>query len=248
MTSCLVACSYHVWPLRNDGRSSQMSFITIWRPLWSILYTFKDLAVWILLAYNVWRHEAIYHKLWAMSKARKQKHKGCHATHQQPSDWALWCLGNRLYGSISPIKVVWVHLGGSWLHLQVGRGITLQTRRQHQFKEDVWRNHISKIGVPRVVISDGGAHFIDKRFKQYLSKHGIHHNVATPTILRQVVKQRLPTSKSRIFFRKQLMRWEQHGKTSYPMHSGHTGQHTRPQLECLRINWCTGTLATYLLN
>ncbi|XP_021321692.1 uncharacterized protein LOC110437546 [Sorghum bicolor] len=37
-----------------------------------------------------------------------------------------------------------------------------------------------RFGVPRVVISDGGAHFIDKRFKQYLSRHGIRHNVATP--------------------------------------------------------------------
>jgi len=25
-------------------------------------------------------------------------------------------------------------------------------------------------------------------------------------------------------------------------------QHTRPQLECLHTNWCTGRLATYLLN
>ena len=30
-----------------------------------------------------------------------------------------------------------------------------------------------RFGVPRVVISDGGAHFIDKRFKQYLSKLGV---------------------------------------------------------------------------
>jgi transposase InsO family protein len=37
-----------------------------------------------------------------------------------------------------------------------------------------------RFGVPRIVISDGGSHFINKRFKQYLSKHGIHHNVATP--------------------------------------------------------------------
>ena len=37
-----------------------------------------------------------------------------------------------------------------------------------------------RFGVPRVVISDGGAHFIDKRFKHYISKHGIRHNVATP--------------------------------------------------------------------
>jgi len=35
-------------------------------------------------------------------------------------------------------------------------------------------------GVPRIVISVGGSHFIDKRFEQYLSKHGIRHNVATP--------------------------------------------------------------------
>ena len=34
--------------------------------------------------------------------------------------------------------------------------------------------------VPRIVISDGGFHFIDKRFEQYLSKHGIHHNIASP--------------------------------------------------------------------
>jgi hypothetical protein len=38
----------------------------------------------------------------------------------------------------------------------------------------------SRLGVPRIVISDGGSHFIDKRFKQYLSKHGIRHNVAIP--------------------------------------------------------------------
>jgi hypothetical protein len=38
----------------------------------------------------------------------------------------------------------------------------------------------SRFGVPRMVISDGGSHFNDKGFQWYLSKHGIHHNVATP--------------------------------------------------------------------
>jgi transposase InsO family protein len=37
-----------------------------------------------------------------------------------------------------------------------------------------------RFAVPRIVISDGGSHFIDKRFENYLSKHGICHNVATP--------------------------------------------------------------------
>jgi hypothetical protein len=36
-----------------------------------------------------------------------------------------------------------------------------------------------RFGIPRIVISDGGSHFIDKRFDNYLSKHGIRHNVAT---------------------------------------------------------------------
>jgi len=34
--------------------------------------------------------------------------------------------------------------------------------------------------VLRIVISDRGSHFIDKCFEQYLSKHGIRHNLATP--------------------------------------------------------------------
>jgi transposase InsO family protein len=34
--------------------------------------------------------------------------------------------------------------------------------------------------VPRMVISDEGIHFTDKKFYTYLMKHGIHHNVATP--------------------------------------------------------------------
>jgi transposase InsO family protein len=38
----------------------------------------------------------------------------------------------------------------------------------------------SRFGVPRMVISNGGSHFIDKGFQRYFSRHGIHHNVATP--------------------------------------------------------------------
>ena len=35
-------------------------------------------------------------------------------------------------------------------------------------------------GVPRVVISDGGSHFIDKTFNKCLSELGVDHWVATP--------------------------------------------------------------------
>ena len=37
-----------------------------------------------------------------------------------------------------------------------------------------------RFGVPRMVSSDGGTHFTDNNFHNYLSKHGIHHNIATP--------------------------------------------------------------------
>jgi hypothetical protein len=37
-----------------------------------------------------------------------------------------------------------------------------------------------RFGVPRMVISDGGSHFIDKHFRKYLLNHGIHHNIAIP--------------------------------------------------------------------
>jgi transposase InsO family protein len=47
---------------------------------------------------------------------------------------------------------------------------------KRMFKEIIFL----RFGTPRMVISDGGSHFIDKSFQQYLAKHGIHHNVGTP--------------------------------------------------------------------
>jgi len=37
-----------------------------------------------------------------------------------------------------------------------------------------------RFGVPRVVISDGGSHFINKLFESLLKKNGVKHKVATP--------------------------------------------------------------------
>ena len=37
-----------------------------------------------------------------------------------------------------------------------------------------------QFGVPRIVISDGGTHFINKIFDGLLKKNGIQHRVATP--------------------------------------------------------------------
>ena len=37
-----------------------------------------------------------------------------------------------------------------------------------------------RFGVPRVFISDGGSHFIEKSFESLLKKYGVHHRIATP--------------------------------------------------------------------
>jgi transposase InsO family protein len=35
-------------------------------------------------------------------------------------------------------------------------------------------------GTPRMVVSDGGSHFIDKTFRAFLRELGAKHNIATP--------------------------------------------------------------------
>src|ERR1051325_2378782 len=37
-----------------------------------------------------------------------------------------------------------------------------------------------RFGVPRLVISDGGSHFISKVFDKLLAKYGVRHRVVTP--------------------------------------------------------------------
>ena len=74
--------------------------------------------------------------------------------------------------------------------------------------------------IPRMVISDG--HFTNKNFHNYLLRHGIRHNIATPYHLRQVAKQKHRTNKSRIFYRRRSTRWGLHGRIDYPMCCGHT--------------------------
>jgi hypothetical protein len=37
-----------------------------------------------------------------------------------------------------------------------------------------------RFGTPRIVISDGGSHFIDNIFRKYLASLGVNHRIATP--------------------------------------------------------------------
>ena len=41
-------------------------------------------------------------------------------------------------------------------------------------------NILSRFGMPKAIISDGGTHFCDKPFEALLAKYGVKHKVATP--------------------------------------------------------------------
>ncbi|RVX05697.1 Retrovirus-related Pol polyprotein from transposon 17.6 [Vitis vinifera] len=41
-------------------------------------------------------------------------------------------------------------------------------------------DYVSKFGVPKAIISDGGTHFCNKPFETLLAKYGVKHKVATP--------------------------------------------------------------------
>ena len=47
---------------------------------------------------------------------------------------------------------------------------------KRMFKEIIFL----RFGTPRMVISDGGTHFTNKKFHLYLQNQGIRHNVTTP--------------------------------------------------------------------
>ena len=52
-----------------------------------------------------------------------------------------------------------------------------------------------RFGTPRMVISDGGSHFIDKTFRAFLRELGAKHNIDTRTILKLAVRQKLQINK-----------------------------------------------------
>jgi hypothetical protein len=104
----------------------------------------------------------------------------CHATHQQPPDRALRCLGYQLHGIIPKVKelgeyiLVAVDYVSKWVETMPCRATDAKNSKK-MFEETIF----PCFGVPRMVISDGGTHFTNKNFHKYLLRHGICHNVAT---------------------------------------------------------------------
>jgi transposase InsO family protein len=62
-----------------------------------------------------------------------------------------------------------------WVHAMLCRANDARNSKK-MFEEIIFL----RFRVLRMVISDGGTHFIDKGFHRYLMKHGIRHNIVTP--------------------------------------------------------------------
>jgi len=84
-----------------------------------------------------------------------------------------------------------------------------------------------RYGIPKVVISDGGSHFINKVFEGLLRKHGVKHKVATPYHLRLVVKRKYQTDRSRLYSQKLLVSQEGIGQLNLMRLYWPTEPHTK---------------------
>jgi transposase InsO family protein len=58
-----------------------------------------------------------------------------------------------------------------------GFGVAADARNSKKMFQEII---FPRFGVPRVVISDGGSHLVDKTFRKCLNELGVNHWVATP--------------------------------------------------------------------
>ncbi|CAA7040425.1 unnamed protein product [Microthlaspi erraticum] len=73
----------------------------------------------------------------------------------------------------------------------------------HKWSSRCLNPSFPRFGVPRIVISDGGSHFINRIFANLLKKHGVLTKLPLLTTLKLVDKLRSQTENSRAYFRRQ---------------------------------------------
>ena len=105
-----------------------------------------------------------------------------------------------------------------------------------------------RFGTPRMVISDGGLHFIDKTFRAFLRELGAKHNIVTSYHPQTSGQAETSNKQIKNILQKMVDEMGKGWKTSFLMHSGHTGQLTRPPLECHHISCSMGRVATCQLS
>ena len=102
-----------------------------------------------------------------------------------------------------------------------------------------------RFGTPRMIISDGGSHFIDSAFRNFLKELGTRHNIATPYHPQTSGQAETSNKQIKNILQKIVNEMEKGWKLKLPDALWHTVQHTRHPLECHPTSVSTGKLATY---
>lgn len=135
-------------------------------------HTHAKMAEWILLAHHVWRYKRIHSEICKMQKAWRYDRSWCDAPNIQSSNGTVWCMGQRLH--VTFFKVPWLRVHPSPYRLPCRAADA--KRACKKFHEVTF----PRFGTPRMVISDGRSHFIDKTFRDFFLKLGAQHSIATP--------------------------------------------------------------------
>ncbi|RVX16224.1 Retrovirus-related Pol polyprotein from transposon 297 [Vitis vinifera] len=96
-------------------------------------------------------------------------------------------------------------------------------------------NIFSRFGVPKAIISDGGAHFCNKPFEALLSKYGVKHKVATPYHPQTSGQVELANREIKNILMKVVNSSRKIGLLGFMIHCGHIEQLIRLFLGCLLI-------------
>ena len=97
------------------------------------------------------------------------------------------------------------------------------------------KNILSKIRVPKAIISDGCTHFCNKLFEILLAKYGVKQKVATPYHPQNFGQVELANREIKNILMKVVNTSKRDWSLGFMIHYGLTGQLTRPFLECLLI-------------
>jgi hypothetical protein len=157
-----------------------MPLITIWRTLWGIPHSSKDLAEWIILANHVEDMKNFIRRCGAC-----QRHVNINSRDAMPLTnnlqielfdvWGINYMGPLPKSKNYEYILVAVDYVSKWVEAMPSR-IADARNSKKMFEEIIFL----RFGVLRMVISEGGTHITNKGFHRYLVKHGIYHNVATP--------------------------------------------------------------------
>ncbi|CAA7044599.1 unnamed protein product [Microthlaspi erraticum] len=103
-----------------------------------------------------------------------------------------------------------------------------------------------RYGIPRVVISDGGSHFINKVFEKLMKSYGVKHKVATPYHPQTSGQVEVSNRQIKAIIEKTVSFTRKDWSQDLMKLFGLIEQLTKPPLEGLLSTCCMERIATYL--